>query len=245
MFMAIDVVGKKKHVIEYLLDKINTLSLSPGDKLDTEVSISKAMGVTRATVREATRYLVDNNLVYRVKGSGLYVGSPTGQLSKTIHALSPFDIQAHKKGVNSRRKVVSFSVIEISSVYISHGLKLKPKDKVFFIERLMFFGDQPVALEQTYIPITVISDIEINEIEQSKYSYIESKTGKLIKTRDQNITAFNLLDSNVSNLLEVKLGQAMIELREIVYFDDNTPFEYNVAIINSSKFNIHQISKLD
>jgi GntR family transcriptional regulator, mannosyl-D-glycerate transport/metabolism system repressor len=244
--MTVRVAGKQKDVIDYLLEKIKSQYLAPGDKLDTEVSISKAIGVTRATVREATRYLVDNNIIYRVKGSGLYVGAQASKLSQAFHhALSPFDTQAESKGVEANRKVLSVSLVEVPSIQIAHALKLKPSDKVFYIERLMLFGTKPVALEKTCIPMTVLSDIELNEIEKSKYAYIESKTGKLIKTREQDITAFNLEDEVVSQLLDVSLGQAMIELQEVVYFDDGSPSEYNIAIINSDLFNLHQITKRD
>ena len=244
--MTVKVSGKQKDVIDYLLHKIKTEYLSPGDKLDTEVSISKAIGVTRATVREATRYLVDNNIIYRVKGSGLYVGEQANKVSKAFHhALSPFDQQAQKKGLEGNRKVISVSLKAVPSVQIAHTLRLKPNEMVFYIERLMLFGNKPVALEKTCIPTTVLSDIDFKEIEKSKYSYIESKTGKLIKTREQDITAFSLDDENISELLEVPLGQAMIELQEVVYFDDGSPCEHNTAIINSDLFNIHQVTKRD
>ncbi|WP_372378057.1 GntR family transcriptional regulator [Vibrio natriegens] len=171
------------------------------------------------------------------------MGSHATNFTKAFqHALSPFDSQAEKNGVKGNRKVISVSIIEVPSIPIAHALKIKPDEKVFYFERLMLFGEKPVALEKTCIPTTVLSDVDFKEMEKSKYAYIEAKTGKLIKTREQDITAFNLDDANISELLEVDMGQAMIELREIVYFDDGLPSEYNIAIINSDLFNIHQIT---
>lgn len=236
--------GKQKDVIDYIINKIKSEFLLPGDKLDTELSISKAIGVTRATVREATRSLVESNIIYRVKGSGLYVGSnkPT---NKSFHALSPFDAQAERKGFVGIRKVLSVKLIQVPSVQIAHSLKIKPNDKVFYIDRLMMFGMQPVALEKTCIPISVLSDVDFNELEKSKYAYVERVTGKAIKTREQDITAFNIDNDYVCDLLKVDKWQAMIELQEVVYFDDGQPFEFNTAIINSDLFNIHQITNRD
>lgn len=237
------VTNKQKYVIEYILDKIKNSVLSPGDKIDTELSISKSVGVTRATVREATRHLVEKNVIYRVKGSGLYVGSDANEPKSSFHALSPFDSQAQKNGFDGNRKVLSACISKVPSVQIAHSLKIKPTENVYIIERLMMFGTKPVALEKTCIPMSVISTIEFQELEKSKYTYIEKATGKKIKTREQDISAFNLEDERVCELLGVEKMQAMIELREVVYFDDGLPFEFNVAIINSDLFNIHQVSQ--
>lgn len=235
-----NITGKQKDVIEYILNKIKDSSLAPGDKIGTELALSKAIGITRSTVREATRYLVENNTIYRVKGSGLYVGYKVDKPSASFHALSPFDSQAKEKGLEGKRKVLLARVTSVPSVQIAHSLKIKPTEKVYYIERLMMFDSTPVALERICIPMSLIPYIEFQEFEKSKYSYIEKVTGKLIKTREQNIRAFKVEDKNSCDLLGVKAGQAMIELQEVVYFDDGMPFEFNTAIINSDLFNIHQ-----
>lgn len=237
-----NITEKQRDVIEYILNKIQDNFLTPGDRLDSELAISKAIGVTRTTVREATRYLVDKKTIYRVKGSGLYVGSDIDPLEKEQSSTqSNFDKQAEKNGEDSRRKVISASISSIPSVQIAHSLRVKPNEKVYVIERLLSFGTKPVALEKTYIPLTILSDLQFQEMEKSKHSYLEKMTGKKIKTREQDISAFNLNDEKACDLLDVSEGQAMIELREVVYFVDGTPCEYNISTINSDLFNIHQV----
>jgi len=99
----------------------------------------------------------------------------------------------------------------------------------------------PVSYEKVHIPTSVCELDEINQLEESKYSHMEQITGKKVQLREQAISAFNLNDSKQAALLKVDEGQAMIELRELVSFDDGTPFEYTVAVINSDLFNIHQV----
>lgn len=92
-----------------------------------------------------------------------------------------------------------------------------------------------------HISSTVADGFQFNNIEKSKYGYIEELTGKKIFAREQDIAAFNLRDEETAGLFNVDINQAMIELREIVCFDDGSPFEYMIAVINSDLFNIHQI----
>lgn len=73
--MVDGITEKQKEVVDYILNKIKDDGLRPGEKLDTEISIAKSIGITRATVREATRILVEQQRIYRVKGSGIFVGS--------------------------------------------------------------------------------------------------------------------------------------------------------------------------
>ncbi|AWX13966.1 GntR family transcriptional regulator [Mergibacter septicus] len=240
--MDSQLTGKKKEVVQYIEQKIQQEGLSAGDKLDTESNIAKALGITRMTVREATRYLVELGIVYRIKGSGLYVGTMKKTGRGSFHVLSPFDYQAKKAGKIGIRQVISVAIIEVPNVQIAHALKIKPKDRVYYIERLMSFGTMPVALEQIHIPTNISESFQFNRIEESKYAYLESLTGKKVHTREQDISAFNLNDPEIVNLLKVDVGQAMIELREVVYFDDGTPFEYTIATINTDLFNIHQIT---
>lgn len=233
--------GKKKEVVEFIVNRITKNNLSAGKKLDSESGIAKALGITRATVREATRYLVEKGIIYRVNGSGLYVGSRDRTSEHNFHVLSPFDKQANQAGQRAIRKVLSNAIIEVPSIPIAQALRIKPSEKVYYVERLMSFGDMPVSFEKIHMPVYISDSFEFGKLETSKYCYMEQLTGKKVQLREQDISAFNLNDAALSELLRVDVGQAMIELKELVSFDDGMPFEYTITTINSALFNIHQV----
>ncbi|MBY5946625.1 GntR family transcriptional regulator [Photobacterium rosenbergii] len=242
--MAVKLTEKQQQVIDYIQSRIKDFSLAAGEKLESESSIAKSLGITRVTVREATRHLEEQGIIYKVKGSGLYVGThKKPQTKQQYQEVSSFDHQAEQAGKQGIRKVLSAAIIPCPTVQIAHALKIKPTEMVYHIVRLMSFGSMPVALEHIHIPVSIYNGFEFHEIEQSKYTYLERLSGKKVETREQDISACNVNDDNTANLLQVDIGQAMIELREVVYFDDGTPFEYNISKINSDLFNIHQITK--
>ena len=241
--MVDGITEKQREVVDYILRKIKDDSLLPGDKLDTEIAIAKNIGITRATVREATRILIEQR-IYRVKGSGLYVGSiGISNHAGRFHALSPFDYQAQKHGYKGVRKVIAVSIIRVPSHDMAQALRIKNNDKVYKILRLMCFDDIPVALEHSHLPVSMFSSMEFNKLEISKFSYIEQITGKKIQRRDQNLAAINLTDADILALLQLKENDAVIELTETVFLDDGTPCEVNIAMINTRIFPLRQDSR--
>lgn len=241
--MVDGITEKQKEVVDYILLKIKEDGLSPGDKLDTEIAIARNLGITRATVREATRLLIEQQRIYRVKGSGLFVGS-TGKSNHSgkFHALSPFDFQAQKSGHKGIRRIIKFGIIKVPTPEMAQSLRIKNSDQVYKILRLMCFDDIPVALEHVHLPVNMFENMEVSELEFSKYSYIESITGKKVQRREQNLTAINASDDFIINCLNLKDNDAVMEIYETVFLDDGTPCEVNIAIINTRYFPLKQNS---
>lgn len=241
--MVDGITEKQKEVVDYILLKIKEDGLLPGDKLDTEIAIARNLGITRATVREATRLLIEQQRIYRVKGSGLFVGS-TGKSNHSgkFHALSPFDFQAQKSGHKGIRRIIKFGIIKVPTPEMAQSLRIKNSDQVYKILRLMCFDDIPVALEHIHLPVNMFENMEVSELEFSKYSYIESITGKKVQRREQNLTAINISDDFIINCLNLRDNDAVMEIYETVFLDDGTPCEVNIAIINTHYFPLKQNS---
>lgn len=238
------ITEKQKEVVDYILKKIKDENLLPGDKIDTEIAIAKNIGITRATVREATRILSEQQRIYRVKGSGLFVGSlGISNNSGRFHALSPFDYQAQRHGHKGVRKVISVSIMKVPSAEMAQALRIKNSDQVYKILRLMCFDDIPVALEHIHLPVSMFSSMEFSKLEISKYTYLEHITGKKIQRRDQNLTALNLTDPDILTLLNLSEKDAVMEINETVFLDDGMPCEVNIAIINTRLFPLRQNSQ--
>lgn len=235
------ITEKQREVVDYILRKIKDDGLLPGDKLDTEIAIAKNIGITRATVREATRILIEQQRIYRVKGSGLFVGSiGKSNHSGRFHALSPFDFQAQKKGYKGVRKVLTVTIMNVPGPEMAQALRIKNSDQIYKVVRLMCFDDIPVALEYNHFPVNMFSSMEFSKLEISKYSYIEQITGKKVQRREQHLNAINVTDSDQLNWLKLTENTAALEINETVYLDDGSPCEVNIAIINTELLQLRQ-----
>lgn len=69
-----------------LITKIQSGKLKVGDKLPTEMELTRIYGVSRITVAHALKNLADANLIYRVKRSGTFVN---GKLNRSAPLIVP------------------------------------------------------------------------------------------------------------------------------------------------------------
>lgn len=83
------------HVLESLLDTIQTSGLHPGDSLPRERELALQLGVSRSMIRQAFRVLEDRGIVDARQGSGRYLRSAeTGDrhVSDALEVASIVDI---------------------------------------------------------------------------------------------------------------------------------------------------------
>jgi len=86
-----------QHIAEQILSKINSGKLTSGDKLPTEHSLAKHLGINRLTVSKSYQILEEMNLVKRRRGMGTFILETQGKQNlknddKTIYILSPHPI---------------------------------------------------------------------------------------------------------------------------------------------------------
>lgn len=75
-------VHRTQHLVSSLRDAISQGQYVAGQLLPSERELCSREGVSRTTVRRAIQQLVDEGVVYRVPGSGTYVGRPRPQLAE-------------------------------------------------------------------------------------------------------------------------------------------------------------------
>ncbi|NLO83584.1 MAG: GntR family transcriptional regulator [Clostridiales bacterium] len=89
-------------VVEYIKNEILHNRLQPGDKLPTELELSKMFGVSRITSKRALDELAKANMIYRKKGQGSFVlpikkGRIEESVPKVIAIVLPTDGTAGRR----------------------------------------------------------------------------------------------------------------------------------------------------
>ncbi len=103
----------KEQVFKQLLMKIERGEWKPGEKIPSENELTRVMGVSRITVREAIQKLVAINVVETFQGKGTYVKTVTS--NSYLKSMTPMlfmnndDIRA----VLEYRKIVEVGIIDI------------------------------------------------------------------------------------------------------------------------------------
>ena len=212
-------------------------SLSPHDALASERELMAIHGVSRMTVRKAISVLVDEGRVYNIHGSGTYVGS-ADIFSKTPK-LTSFTEDMISRGSSASSRVLEVARIEAPD-HVAAALGLGFPSEVTQIRRLRLADDTPIALEDVYLPTSVLN-IESLNLGESLYEQLRL-AGHEVFRAEQEIKAIKL-SSIDSELIGVATGSAalcvtrvsssrrgqLIEFAHTIYRADRYTFQLAVT----------------
>lgn len=211
-------------IADLLTEQIKDGTLTPGAMMPTEAELQATYDVSRVTIRKAMKVLVDNELLYRVRGSGSYVKAPKAQHNA-------FQLMGFIEEVSAQGKIPSSKVIAFETCPCSHAiaskLNLEEGTLIYAIQRLRLIDDEPEILECTYLPVAMFTDLSIDIMQTSKYDYIEHQKGMQIAKSRQCVwpdsTSLSLAD-----LLNTKENTPILRVESVSELVDGTPFEYTV-----------------
>jgi GntR family transcriptional regulator len=202
-----------------LLEEITSSQLEPGTKLPTEGELSKRFGVSRATVREAVRGLVEAGYVIRRRGSGSYVAErrrmPHG-LDSTLSYLAMIE----SAGVHAGMRVLDAAFEQCEKT--DSPLHLGRSDTVLAVERVRTADGQPVIYSRDRIPARLLrTDLDLQNLDPSLFGLLRSSghaadhaTATLRAVASTSLTA---------KVLGVRRGKPLLYIEEIDYDRDGTP----------------------
>jgi len=204
---------------DQLLEDITNSQLPPGTKLPTEGELSKRFGVSRATVREAVRGLVEAGYVIRRRGSGSYVAErrrmPHG-LDSTLSYLAMIENAGAKAGMR-----VLDAVFE-ESTSIDSVLHVRPGEKVLAVERVRTADDQPVIYSRDRIPARLLRpDLDLSNLDPSLFALLRS-CGHAADHATATLRAV-ASTSCTAKMLRVRRGKPLLYIEEVDYDRDGTP----------------------
>ena len=228
---------------KYFLELIQENKIKVGELFPSETTLSKELGVSRMTIRQAINNLVINGYLVRSRGKGTFVKErDTKKIELPLDKLRNFSKEVQKSGKEPVNIVVVFKLTE-APLNIAKILKISEGEKVFYMERLRCLGDVPAVLEQTYMRNDLFEDLTEGIILSSKYKYIQEK-GYKIKESKREIMAEIPLE-NVASLLKLNRNEPVLKAKSITFLDDGTPFEYSEISYNQKKYKFTLIAEYD
>ncbi|MEX0381245.1 GntR family transcriptional regulator [Leuconostoc sp. MS02] len=190
-------------------------------RLPAERELSETFNVSRMTLRQAIQTLVDEGLLERKVGSGTYIAEK--KVSERALGMTSFTELMASTGRISKTQTVSYKITSPSASEIMH-LQLADDDDVLVMERLRLGDNEPILLERTTLPAKLISDFSRHDLTESLYVTLE-KAGIQPGRAEQTISAA-LANERLSELLQIKRGDAILSVRQVSFDQNERPFEY-------------------
>lgn len=225
---------KYEIVADHLRQQILEKELAINEQLPQENAIAAAYNVSRITVRKALDILVDENLIYRIQGSGTYVkDNQPHETGARETSLEIFDFSKFKV------KLLNFAV-DKPDTDIMDQLNVTEFDFTYEIERLILDDDdEVVAFQKIYMPAKVIQGMRMDVLKGSIYEFL---------TEDQGLTlgsAIRTLSSEIANSDTVKImglneAEPLLTMEQRSFLNNGQIFEYVYNYIRPSKFSLHE-----
>jgi GntR family transcriptional regulator len=199
---------------DILIEKINSGELKSGSQLPSERDISDTYNISRMTARNALTQLVDLGYAYRVKGKGTFVRLPN--FERDFVKLSGFSQMLRSKGIKPSNKIVKSGIIEADKK-IASLLETTIGTKVYEIVRVRYGDNIPLALEYSYLPVSLYDDLLQYDFENnSLYKVIEDVYKHKLKYSKQWIKITTLY-KNEARMLAVTEHTPAFLLESISY----------------------------
>ncbi len=233
-------MSKVTDIENAIIDSIKNKVYNPGDKIMSENTILEVFSVSRMTARKAIQNLVSRGYLYQRRGSGTFVANREDKIELYLDEMIGFTDRLRKQGKNPATKVLKFEVKK-SDPILANKLKIEDGAEVYYVVRVRYMSDIPIALEYSYMPKALIKEMKPEDIEVSKYQYLRKKGFKIGNAVREYFPT--VPSKSVKEILELPNAAATLKIELVSFLADGTPFEFSKIFYNHNKCKFIQISK--
>jgi DNA-binding GntR family transcriptional regulator len=220
-------------IAQLLQADIDSSAIPAGSRLENEVELSERLGVSRPTIRQAIRVLVDQGLLVRRRGIGTIV---VRRFVKRPIALTSLYDDLSAAGRMPATRVLSMKVRPCPDE-VAGRLSLTLDTPVVIIERLRFADGEPIALMHNYLPSDLLS-LDTDELASSGLYELLRARGISPVVAEQSIGS-RVATAREAKLLEVPARSAVLTMTRVAFADSGRPIEYGSHLYPGSRYILH------
>lgn len=222
-------------LVEAIRDQIRAGELTAGAQLPPERELGEHYGISRMTVRQAVKYLVNEDVLVARHGAGTFVAEPKLSFDP-LHALG-FTEDMMRRGADATSRVLEQAVVEPPAA-IAVKLSIPAGERVSKIVRLRLGAGMPLLLETVYVPTSLFPGLDQADLAQhSLYEHMHMHCGVKPAGARQTLEAVPANEYECA-LFGVALGAPMILLQGVTVDQHNQPIECFKAVYRGDRFEI-------
>ena len=204
----------------------------PGEVIPSEFELAERFKVSQGTVRKAIDELAAENLVVRRQGKGTFVATHAEQTTRYRFLRLAAD---DGSGRGLERRLLECRRTR-ASAEVARALELKSGDPVVFVRRLLLDLQQPVVLDEIWLPGRLFRDLSAQRLADYKgpmYALFEAAFGVQMLRAEEKIRAVAATPSAAERLAvapgapllsverrSLTYGERPVELRRGLYRTD-------------------------
>ena len=222
------------HQLKQRLDaRIRAGEWKPGDKIDSENSLMDIFHVSRNTAKKAIEELVQEGILHRIQGKGTFVSRP--KFEQSLTGFYSFSRVLREKGLHPTDRVLEVKEVEPSAT-VRGGLQLPLGEKVIEMKRLRCADGEPIILESSFMPKSVIQDMSVlYEVGTSSLYDLLDERYDVTVVRAKEAFEPVLIREGESILLETEVGKPALLLERTAYDTNDQPVEFCISIVRGDR----------
>lgn len=226
---------------EYVKKQIEYGEWTEEMMIPTENEFMELFGVSRITVANAMRQLVDEGVIYRVQGKGSFVAK-SRNLPDVFEMAAMFQLNGTLEQMNIPGPHVCESfVLKQADAEIAEYLQIKEGQNVYEILRTKYVDGVPMNFERLYLPQHKYIGVNPDRLKEEHLAVICKEVGivpgKTVMSMEPVIS-----DDVIEKVLKVKAGKPLMKINLEIFDSKNRPiaFEELIGIVRKKKITLNQ-----
>lgn len=217
-----------------LLESLRSGAWRPGEAIPSEMDLAGRYKVSQGTVRKAIDELAAENLLYRRQGKGTFVATH-GERQVRFRFLRLAPDSGEPETVE--RQLLEFRRSR-AGAEVARMLDIRPGDPMVMLRRLLVFGEDPVVLEEVWLPGTVFKGLTaaaVSEHRGALYNLFETQFGTRMVRAEERLKAA-LSDEGNAGILGVKPGHPLLAVERVSYTYADKPVEWRRGLYKTDRY---------
>lgn len=216
---------KYEIVANKIRQRIREGTYPAGSLIPDQVALSNEFNVSRMTVKKGMDILELEGLILRKRGVGTFVKKTALSEGLTASIMEYEGLTKQLASQEVKSEIISFK-LDFPDKQVQEKLMLDKHDPIYVIIRLRVVDDEPYILEHTIMNANLIPGINEEILHHSIYEYIHEDLGLQFGGAHRIIQADRASEYD-QKYLECNEHDPILEIEQVVYLEDGTPFEYS------------------
>ncbi|AKJ43132.1 GntR family transcriptional regulator [Pragia fontium] len=202
--------------------------LPPGNVLPGERDFSQLTSVSRITVRKAMETLEKQGAVIRSRGYGTQISD---KFEYSLKEAKGFSHQVVLRGNKPDTRWVNKSIVSCSEE-VAKLLDIAPGSDVFMLKRIRYVDQDPVSIEESYVPVDLIDNVD--DIGLSLYDYFRSR--HIIPQHTKSKVSASMPDKEFQSYMKLDTVIPVLVIKQVAFDRQNRPIEYSYNLCRSDMY---------
>ena len=184
----------------------------PGSKLPNEEALCARFAVSRITLREAVRGLIEDGYVTRRQGAGTFVTSGPA-LRNSLDTNFSYTEYLESTGIKASKRVLDARRLAAESE-VAADLDLPADAEVVVVRRVRIAGDRPAIYSVDSLPADIVDAVQdLKAFSGSLYKLLSSRGHDIDHARTVVIPTVATIEQ--AEILDVAAGTPLQHLRQV------------------------------